>query len=451
MSETLARTDAASDTSLLERMWLRSDLPPVGSPSPTDPSAVEQTRRPVSDPSSIIPHDLPEGSDEGSRMIPEGGRDPLPAIHPSTPPPPIPKRDEGCRIISSVDLLERSKGSVGGKATELWGLHIRTGIVTMFVGETSVGKTVFLHNLAYHLATGQEFLGISAPRPLRVLSVDFESYEDIYAEHLASIGAVSGWDFLELDNATRGQDLITVFEKAISEHEYDVVIIDPLMEAFPVRDENDNAQATAQLLAFRTLARSTNAAIVVVHNSGLRKGKSNPKFLGRGATARVDRADVTMNFTRTSETERVLHVVKSRSVNLNERITFRFGGELGYELIDSTSPSQSLVATFQTRILEIVQQEAQEGRYEVERKTLMERLDVAKDSSQEQALDRALTRSALGKLRRVRKGVYSLPPVLKAEAVETNNTVKAEERAGEQSSLGEPEAVLSHPEVGYVC
>jgi len=144
---------------------------------------------------------------------------------------------------------------------------------------------------------------------------------------------VAGWDFYEPPGLTRGGPLMAELKRVAAGGSYDVVIIDPLMEAYPVKDENDNAEATTQMLAIRTLARSTKAAVIAVHNSGLRKGKRNPKFLGRGATARVDRADVSLNFTAVGENERELHVAKARGKNLDQRIRFKFAGQLGYQLM----------------------------------------------------------------------------------------------------------------------
>jgi hypothetical protein len=99
--------------------------------------------------------------------------------------------------------------------------------------------------------------------------------------------------------------------------------------------------ANTQMLAFRRLARSTNSAVILVHNSGLRKGgrKKDPsgdKFMGRGATARVDRADVSINFTAPSDRERLLTVKKARGKNLNQQMKLRFSGTLGYELVTTT-------------------------------------------------------------------------------------------------------------------
>lgn len=240
---------------------------------------------------------------------------------------------------TSIEVLDRTVESVQKLgATTLWGQHITRGNVTMFVGETSAGKTVFLHNLAYRLSSGTAFLGVIPPYPLRVLYIDYESNDELLLEHLSTIGTHENWHFLDLDTVAPGQPLLDHVTGLIMSQRYDVVVFDPLVEAYPVRDENNNAEATVQMLAFRRVARTTGAAIVVVHNSGHRAkdpdegGATNIKFLARGATARLDRADVGINWVATAAQERAMQVVKSRMSNLGAEINVRFGDNLGYEV-----------------------------------------------------------------------------------------------------------------------
>jgi len=205
----------------------------------------------------------------------------------------------------------------------------------------------------------------------------------------------------------RGPALLAELERMVQEGKYDVLIIDPLMEAYPVKDENDNTEADTQMLACRRVAQRTSAAVITVHNSGIKSRKG--KFKGRGASSRVDRADVSMNFMILSETDRLIQVTKARGSNLNDSIKFRFAGDLGYELIESSSSDPAMEVDFQMKTLETVREEASQGRHEVERKTFMVKLGIQDRSSQAQALDRALSRNIVnGSLARPRKGVYAL-------------------------------------------
>jgi hypothetical protein len=334
-------------------------------------------------------------------------------------------------VIPSADALVRARRRAGDAlAAQMWGLHVRARAVTQIVGETSAGKTVFLKNLAYHLATGQEFLGLTPPRLLRVLHLDFETYDDLLAEHLEAIGTAPGWGFLDLDKVQdipRGPKFVDMLEDRVR-GAYDVVIIDPLMEAYPVKDENDNAVADIQMLAFRRLARRTGAAVVLAHNSGLRtsrktekrkQGVAESKYLGRGATNRVDRADVSINFTAPNERERVLYVAKSRAKNFGQSIRVRFAGEYGYEVIGESAPMQQrVIAAMQADVLRVAREEAAEGRPIVERKAFMEKLGIEK-GSREQTLDRALKRCVEKEKTLVRAdgGGYSLVPSQKSTTI----------------------------------
>jgi hypothetical protein len=308
-------------------------------------------------------------------------------------------KDKRHGVISSSGLLLRS-AKRGDEAVPYWGLHVRPGTVALLIGETSAGKTVFLHNLGRHLAAGEPFLGLVPPRPLRVLQIDFESYDAIYEDHLTALGTVPGWDFFDLEADTgdkRGPELIAYITPIITTERYDVVIVDPLMDAYPVPDENDNAHALKQMLAFRVLARETKAGVILAHNSGLRGARGNrkadDKFLGRGATMRPEKADVGINFTSIGERERLLKVVKARGPNLHESIRFRFAGSYGYELIEASPSSAGRVMDAMIEdVLRVAYEETAKEHFTVQRKSFMERLAISKGSSRVVALDRALKR-----------------------------------------------------------
>ncbi len=331
--------------------------------------------------------------------------------------------DDGFRIIASAELLGRCQKRSDQPDSNLWGGYIRTGAVTLLVGETSAGKTVFFHNLAYHLAEGLEFLGLAPPRRLKLLSLDFESYGDIIEDNLSAIGTSENWKLVDFEegDVRRGEDLIAQLERTIRTVACDVVIVDPLVEAYPVKDENDNAQATRQMLAFRKLARKTGAAIVVVHNAGRRKeGQRDDKFLSRGATARVDRADVGINFIIKGPTERQLVIKKTRGHDLNTCMTLRFSGDLGYELVESTAPSTGVIAEYRIKSFDFVCERATQGKMETERKEMLGHFKIQERTKEAQALDRALKNNVkAGKLRKTRKGTYALP--LQREVVNLEN------------------------------
>src|SRR5215467_4681405 len=183
-------------------------------------STLEQLQEPI-DPSSIT-DDYPTGvHDEGSPpgMIPLVGED-----HPSSlsPPASVTMTDEGTGILASEEVLRQAQARIKSAPPELWGSYLRASTVILLVGEASAGKTVLLYNLAYHLASGQEFLGYKPPRPLRVLSVDFEGNDEIRAMNLTAVGTAPEWGFLpppeslfNLSPEDRGPELIRLLDVGI--------------------------------------------------------------------------------------------------------------------------------------------------------------------------------------------------------------------------------------------
>ena len=146
-------------------------------------------------------------------------------------------------------------------------------------------------------------------------------------------------------------------------------VIDPLLEAYPVSDENNNVEAAAQMLAFRKIARAKHVGVVLVHNTG--KSFNNPKtgqeqsaaeragrkFLGRGAAARQDKADVGINYVKVDDSTRMMQVVKSRTSNLGTQWTLAFNGNHGFDIKNVshlTSVSQPVPCETDEKLRQII-------------------------------------------------------------------------------------------------
>lgn len=253
-------------------------------------------------------------------------------------------------LLTAQQMFDKYESKLGNTEHHLWGQHIRSESVTYLVGETCVGKTTLLYNLCYHLSRGEAFLNIAPPRPLRILHIDYESSGENCVEALWNIGHDSpNWVFPDLDREVEEGGSIhgpamMHFLSSIKVGEFDMFVIDPLLEAYPVSDENNNVEAAAQMLAFRKLARSKKVGVVLVHNTG--KSFNNPKtgqeqsaveragrkFLGRGAAARQDKADVGINYVKVDDTTRMMQVVKSRTSNLGTQWTLAFNGNHGFNI-----------------------------------------------------------------------------------------------------------------------
>jgi hypothetical protein len=262
---------------------------------------------------------------------------------------------------------------------------------------------------------GQAFLDVLPPQPLKVLYVDFESNDEVFAEHLSTIGTAEGLDFIRSGlNFKAGVAFLNGLISTVNARKYDLVVVDPLIEAYPVKDENDNPEASRQMLAFRALAQATNAGVIVVHNAGGKK--RGGKFLARGASARVDRADLVMNYTikgAQKDGQRMLEVVKTRTSNLGHSLQLRFSENFSYEVQQSNLPAKNGSMKWQNIVLNLMETERAQGRLTVSRKALLDRFRMEDAAANIGTLDQALNR-ALGvlfkesRVIKVTKGVYAL-------------------------------------------
>ena len=107
----------------------------------------------------------------------------------------------------------------------------------ILAGKSGKGKTTLAIDLAFHLASGRDWLGHHVPRPLQVLLVENEGPRELFRRKLerrrqAWPHAVEGdihvhtlaWGRFRLDDAD-GRAKLRAF---VEEHEIDLVIADPL-------------------------------------------------------------------------------------------------------------------------------------------------------------------------------------------------------------------------------
>ena len=171
------------------------------------------------------------------------------------------------------------------------------GSITLLNGARGAGKSSLLYNIAGHAAANAPLFGFGwADNPLRVLFVDPENTPGLRAMKLSRIfGDSYTQPNLQFHNASK-LDLTNAghmarLAKYISEHNIDLLILDPLINLFVTADENDNAEAARQMKPLTDLKNTTNVAIILCHHTG--KNEANGS---RGASSREGSADVVMTF-----------------------------------------------------------------------------------------------------------------------------------------------------------
>ena len=276
--------------------------------------------------------------------------------------------------------------------------------LVLLSGETSAGKTALSRNVSVSLAEGEEFAGLSPARPVRVLYVDLESPENVHRGLVEAIGRSPNLGFVRRLPRTLGsEEGRQSLRKAIEEWGADVVFIDPLAIAWPCKDENDNAEADRQMTGLKMLAVETSTIIIALWNMG--EGQVKEKFRARGATARLDRVDLGLNYKELLPDTRQLKIVKSRYGTLGRSLTLKFAGDMGFEPVETgDDPAASRLAQKQVAVSEFLMERSRGGQEVVSRREIVEAL------GDEDLLDKAMRRMVLGgQVGKVGRGRYRLP------------------------------------------
>jgi energy-coupling factor transporter ATP-binding protein EcfA2 len=174
------------------------------------------------------------------------------------------------------------------------------GALVLLIGETGAGKSSLLYNICIHAARNEALWGIDygLHRPLKILYIDPENSGNYDSDD----GGLSQQKVLRIGQGKpellqfhdgQGVNLSlvehwTAFEEFLELERPDIVVLDPIINLFGTKDENDNAEAGRQFSLLQLLAKRLNICIVAVHHTG----RDGSGIFGRGATARLGNSDV---------------------------------------------------------------------------------------------------------------------------------------------------------------
>ena len=152
------------------------------------------------------------------------------------------------------------------------------------------------------------------------------------------------------------------------------------------------------------------------------QGNVKDKFKARGATARIDRSDLALNYIELNDNTRQLKVVKSRYPTLNEVLTLRFAGDMGFEAVEGGGGiTQGAIADMTIK----VKDELRSG--------VMTRQELIAKLGNDDLLDKALGRLVkAGEVCRPKRGSYEL--------VVSSESPNLREEDSEETSDGSPTA-----------
>lgn len=165
----------------------------------------------------------------------------------------------------------------------LWEGYLAPGNITLLSALWKAGKTTLLWHLLKVFEQGGTFCGKNVEAS-RVLYVTEES-EGRWAKRrddLLLTDNVSFFvrPFLSRPDWSDWSAFILHVSDWIKGHPVGLVVFDPLVNLWPVRDENDNAQVLSALLPLHNITKQ-NAGLLLAHH--VRKGDGNEATASRGA------------------------------------------------------------------------------------------------------------------------------------------------------------------------
>jgi hypothetical protein len=181
-------------------------------------------------------------------------------------------------------------------------LHAHRGTLVLIQSITNAGKSTFVRNLSFALATGEPFGDLipenSQPHKVMLLNMEHTDPRSDLAVMRKHFAEDDLWSTIEENFAvahpqipvslstTEGWERI---RDAARKFEPDVIVLDTFVASFDVRNENDNSEVTKLVKRVLGLAREFNALVILTHHIGkavVEEGRTRDiVHRGRGASA----------------------------------------------------------------------------------------------------------------------------------------------------------------------
>jgi len=227
----------------------------------------------------------------------------------SHPPPPgngQPKAAAGNGPRQKIDWpapIPASQLRLSEATSWLWEGYLAPGAITLLSALWKAGKTTLLAHLVKAFETGCDFCG-RLVQPGHVLYVTEES-EHRWAKRRDLLALADNVSFMIRPFKGRPDwsawsDFTLYLKESIHKEPVEVVILDPLVNLWPVRDENDNAQVLSALLPLYHVAE--RAALLLAHH--VRKGDGQEGTASRGAGALTGFVDTIIELRRYNASEK---------------------------------------------------------------------------------------------------------------------------------------------------
>lgn len=185
------------------------------------------------------------------------------------------------QVMTVADLLATEKAD----SDQQWIMDamIAFGSFLCLIAKPKVGKSTLIYELAVKIALGLPFLG-RATRQCGVLVLAVEEPKNDICRRMRAHDGESLENFhMWIGSLTPDEAMIAKIKRTVEQLKIGLIIIDTLNSFWSVEDENNAAQVTRAVKPLLSLARDTNAAVMVVHHARKSEGEYGDEIRGSGA------------------------------------------------------------------------------------------------------------------------------------------------------------------------
>lgn len=176
---------------------------------------------------------------------------------------------------------------------------IATGTLSLLAGPPKAGKSTFVRHLLVSILAGTPFLGRETQKG-KVLLYSLEDPHKVSGRHFAELGLLPTMPLWGRQTHEGGPFLDTL-RQDVSEVEPDLIVVDTMNVALDWDDMNNMVETTQKMTPLRELARSTNAAIILLAHT--RKTSTGSALDILGSTGLRAASDVNMVLHHDEETD----------------------------------------------------------------------------------------------------------------------------------------------------
>jgi energy-coupling factor transporter ATP-binding protein EcfA2 len=328
-------------------------------------------------------------------------------VQPRTSQKPSPAPSNGHRanfqVMTAADLLTLPSEPIPPLIDGL----VFKGTITVFIGETSAGKTTLFYHMASALAKGEPFLNRPIVKPYRVLFIDAETPIPLAQAKLGDLidpqdEAAKRFYWLRLSGLSADdQQACDQLLDVVRQIQPDVVFVDPLNAVMLVEDFNDEAEARKQLQPWKRIADEFGCAVVLsAHPPKDRSRKGAARW--RGSFARAEIVDIAFSIEGNFQSDILtLELVKDRTGCAIGKLTLRKVG--GFEVVEGADEDAA-----SRWIVNFIRKAHEVGKSEIARAEI---ISAAKEAgwNEKTIVNRLTALVQTGKLERPRRGFYRLP------------------------------------------